>query len=276
MIQWTCLLLQNCLPAMWAILPAVTIMPTPSSASSWSALCLLLRIAHKNIWSVFSLSLLNSTYRSSIRDVKDRKEWLGPTEPTLRGRRREGTPMELSEKQRLNQSKGAVLRAEWSRILIAKTFESSMIYHGRLPPTESSRADWLPARWPLVLSCVTANTTHCDWFARCFNGLVILEDMYLCGNKSSPCCVFCEEYALFHSAVLIGFFLCSECKKPTNELPVRFDLLCLIIRKSFVQDPSNINVSYSALRNWLTPSCLWLTPHPPAQIACLASAWCLR
>ena len=47
------------------------------------------------------------------------------------------------------------------------------------------------------------------------------------------------------AAVLIGFFLCSECKKPTNELPVRFDLLCLIIRKSFVQDPSNINVSYS-------------------------------
>ena len=44
------------------------------------------------------------------------------------------------------------------------------------------------------------------------------------------------------SAVLIGFFLCSECKKPTNELPVRFDRLCLITRKSFVQDPSNINV----------------------------------
>ena len=51
----------------------------------------------------------------------------------------------------------------------------------------------------LVLSCVTANTTHCDWFAGCFDGLVIIEEMYLCGNKSSPCCVFCKKIALFHN-----------------------------------------------------------------------------
>ena len=51
----------------------------------------------------------------------------------------------------------------------------------------------------LVLSCVTANTTHCDWFAGCFDGLVIIEEMYLCGNKSSPCCVFCKKTALFHN-----------------------------------------------------------------------------
>ena len=77
---------------------------------------------------------------------------------------------------------------------------------------------------------------------------------------NQPCAVCSARNMLFFtiSAVLIGFFLCSECKKPTNELPVRIDLLCLITQKS-----SNINVSYSALHTRLTPSCLWLTPHLP-------------
>ena len=63
-------------------------------------------------------------------------------------------------------------------------------------------------------------------------------------GMNQPRAVLSARNMLFFtiSAVLIGFFLCSECKKLTNELPVRFDRLCLITRKSFVQDPSNINV----------------------------------
>ena len=110
--------------------------------------------------------------------------------------------MELSEKQRLNHD--WIKRDLFEGGVITDSNCKNLWVKHDLPWTPSphwlfSRRLLASALALLVLSCVTANTTHCDWFARCFNGLVILKEMDHCGNESSPCCVFCKEYVLFHN-----------------------------------------------------------------------------